>query len=168
MAEFSQGAPGLRFLFSHPAHFLACGCGSGLVPWAPGPFGTLFAWLSFNAFQPYFTDFELLGLFAAAYLLGIWIIDKAGRALGDPDHGSIVWDEIVPFWAVLWLTPPTLAWQAAAFAAFRFFDITKPPPADYFDQRVKNGFGVMMDDTVAAGFSIFVIAAAKAALDAWR
>ncbi len=158
MAESSKGAPGLRFLFAHPAHFLACGCGSGLAPWAPGTFGTLFAWLSFNMFQPHFSDFELLGLFAAAYLLGIWIIDKAGRALGDPDHGSIVWDEIVPFWLVLLMTPATFFWQAAAFVLFRLFDITKPQPARYFDDHVKNGFGVMADDLVAAGYTLLCLA----------
>jgi phosphatidylglycerophosphatase A len=159
-----KSAPSLKFLFAHPAHFLACGCGSGLVPWAPGTFGTLFAWLSFNAFQPYFTDFELLGLFAAAYLLGIWIIDKAGRALGDPDHGSIVWDEIVPFWLVLLMTPETFLWQAAAFALFRLFDITKPQPARYFDDHVKNGFGVMADDLVAAAYTLLCLALLKIAL----
>jgi phosphatidylglycerophosphatase A len=159
-----KSAPRLKFLFAHPAHFLACGCGSGLVPWAPGTFGTLFAWLSFNAFQPYFTDFELLGLFAAAYLLGIWIIDKAGRALGDPDHGSIVWDEIVPFWLVLLMTPETFIWQAVAFALFRLFDITKPQPARYFDDHVKNGFGVMADDLVAAAYTLLCLALLKIAL----
>ena len=164
MPESSQGAPGLKFLFAHPAHFLACGCGSGLAPWAPGTFGTLFAWLSFNVFQPYFSDFELLGLFAAAYVLGIWIIDKAGRVLGDPDHGSIVWDEIVPFWLVLLLTPDTLLWQAAAFGLFRLFDITKPQPARYFDDHVKNGFGVMADDLVAAGYTLLCLALLKIAL----
>ena len=91
MAESPKGAPSLSFLLAHPAHFLALGCGSGLAPWAPGTFGTLFAWLSFNLFQPHFSDFELLGLFTAAYVLGIWVIDKTGKAIGDPDHGSIVW-----------------------------------------------------------------------------
>jgi phosphatidylglycerophosphatase A len=164
LAESSKGAPSLKFLFAHPAHFLACGCGSGLAPWAPGTFGTLFAWLSFNVFQPHFSDFELLGLFAAAYLLGIWIIDKAGRALGDPDHGSIVWDEIVPFWLVLLMTPETFLWQAAAFGLFRLFDITKPQPARYFDDHVKNGFGVMADDLVAAGYTLICLALLKIVL----
>ena len=164
MAESSKGAPRLRFLFAHPAHFLACGCGSGLAPWAPGTFGTLFAWLSFNVLQPHFSDFELLGLFTAAYLLGIWIIDKAGRALGDPDHGSIVWDEIVPFWLVLLMTPETFLWQAAAFGLFRLFDITKPQPARYFDDHVKNGFGVMADDLVAAGYTLVCLALLKIVL----
>lgn len=162
-------APPFGFLLRHPAHVIACGFGSGLSPWAPGTAGTLFAWLAYAPLREWLPVDAAFGVFLLlAFAVGVAACQITGRALGVIDHGSIVWDEIVPFWAVLWLTPPTLAWQAAVFAAFRFFDITKPPPADYFDQRVKNGFGVMMDDTVAAGFSIFVIAAAKAALDAWR
>lgn len=161
MAESARGTPSLKFLVAHPAHFLALGCGSGLAPIAPGTFGTLFAWLSFNLFQPWFTDFELLCLLTAAYLLGIWVIDKTGKALGDPDHGSIVWDEIVPFWLVLLMTPAGFLWQATAFVLFRLFDISKPQPARYFDQHVKNGFGVMADDLVAAGYTLLCLALLK-------
>ena len=164
MAESARGTPSLKFLFAHPAHFLALGSGSGLAPKAPGTFGTLFAWLSFNLFQPRFTDFELLCLLTAAYLLGIWVIDKTGKALGDPDHGSIVWDEIVPFWLVLLMTPAGFLWQATAFVLFRLFDISKPQPARYFDQNVKNGFGVMADDLVAAGYTLLCLAMLKALL----
>ena len=164
MAESSKGPPSLRFLLAHPAHFLALGCGSGLAPVAPGTVGTLFAWLSFGLLHRNFSDFSLLGLLVAAYVAGIWFIDVTGRALGDPDHGSIVWDEIVPFWLVLLLTPDTFLWQATAFALFRLFDITKPQPARYFDQHVKNGFGVMADDLVAAGYTLLVLALLKTAL----
>lgn len=156
--------PGLRFLLAHPAHFFACGCGSGLAPWAPGTFGTLFAWISFVLFRPWFDESALLFLLAVAYLAGIWFIDLTGRALGDPDHGSIVWDEIVPFWLVLLLTPPGFWWQLAAFVLFRFFDITKPQPARYFDTHVKNGFGVMADDLIAAGYTLFCLALLKVVL----
>ena len=150
--------PSLRFLLAHPAHFLALGCGSGLSPWAPGTAGTLFAWLAFPLLRDHFSDFGLLGVLTAAYLLGIWVIDLTGRGLGDPDHGSIVWDEIVPFWLVLLLTPAGWGWECLAFALFRYFDITKPQPARYFDQHVKNGFGVMADDLVAAGYTLLCLA----------
>ncbi|HXE38401.1 MAG TPA: phosphatidylglycerophosphatase A [Azonexus sp.] len=153
--------PSLKFLVAHPAHFLALGCGSGLSQWAPGTVGTAFAWVTFLYFRPWFSDFALLGLLAGAYLLGIWVIDVTGRALGDPDHGSIVWDEIVPFWLILLLTPDTFYWQLSAFALFRYFDITKPQPARYFDQQVKNGFGVMADDLVAAGYTLLALALLK-------
>lgn len=164
MADSGRRRPTLRFLLAHPAHFLALGCGSGLAPKAPGTFGTLFAWGSFLLFRPYFGDFQLLFLLAVAYLAGIWFIEVAGRALGDPDHGSIVWDEIVPFWLVLLLTPDTLFWQLAAFMLFRYFDITKPQPARYFDEKVKNGFGVMADDLVAAGYTLLCLALLKIVL----
>lgn len=156
--------PSLRFLFAHPAHFFACGCGSGLTRYAPGTFGTLFAWASYLLFRPYFNEIQLLWFFGIAYLAGIWFIDVAGRALDDPDHGCIVWDEIVPFWLVLLLTPDNGFWQMAAFALFRLFDISKPQPARYFDQHVKNGFGVMADDLIAAGYTLLVLALAKIAL----
>lgn len=156
--------PTLRFLFAHPAHFIALGFGSGLSRWAPGTAGTLLAWLSFPLLRDNFSDLALLGVLTAAYLLGIWVIDKTGKGLGDPDHGSIVWDEIVPFWLVLLLTPDTFLWQGAAFALFRLFDITKPQPARYFDEHVKNGFGVMADDLIAAGYTLLSLALLKIAL----
>ena len=114
--------------------------------------------------RPWFGDAQFLFLIVAAYLGGIWFIDVAGKALGDPDHGSIVWDEIVPFWLVLLMAPPGWLWQLAAFILFRFFDITKPQPARYFDEHVKNGFGVMADDLVAAGYTLLSLALLKIAL----
>ncbi len=161
MPDAKPPRPGLRFLFAHPAHFLACGCGSGLSPKAPGTIGTLFAWLTFPLLRAPLSELQFLALLGAAYLAGIWIIDVAGRSLGDPDHGSIVWDEIVPFWLVLLLTPADWLWQATAFALFRLFDIVKPQPARYFDQHVKNGFGVMADDLVAAGYTLLALALLK-------
>ena len=48
--------------------------------------------------------------------------------------------------------------------SFRFFDITKPQPARYFDQHVKNGFGVMADDLVAAGYTLLSLTLLKFAI----
>ena len=156
--------PSIRFLLAHPAHLLACGFGSGLSPWAPGTVGTLFAWASFPLLRHWMSDFELLGFLFVCFLGGVIVVHKTGVDLGVSDHGSIVWDEIVPFWIVLLLTPTGILWQAVAFALFRFFDIVKPQPARYFDQHVKNGFGVMADDAVAAGYTLLVVAALKALL----
>ena len=159
--------PRVGFLFRHPAHLIACGFGSGLAPVAPGTFGTLFGWGSFLLIAPWFGDGSLLLIITGAFLGGIVACEIAGRALGVVDHGSIVWDEVVPFWLVLALTPRTWAWQLAAFLLFRLFDITKPPPARFFDTRIKNGFGVMMDDLVAAGYTLLALAIGKRVLEAW-
>lgn len=155
-------APPFAFLFRHPAHLIACGFGSGLSPVAPGTAGTLFAWLTYPLLRAYFPDDLWFGGFLVlAFALGVTACQLTGHKLGVTDHGSIVWDEIVPFWAVLMLTPATFIWQLAAFCWFRFYDITKPTPARYFDREVKNGFGVMMDDLVAAGYTVLTLALFK-------
>jgi phosphatidylglycerophosphatase A len=157
-----QPPPPLSFLLAHPAHFIACGLGSGLSPWAPGTAGTLFAWASYPLLRHYFPADPGFAVFLVLmFLLGIAACERTGRQLGVVDHGAIVWDEIVPFWAVLFLTPTGWLWQLAAFVWFRFYDIVKPPPASHFDQSVKNGFGVMMDDMVAAGYTVLTLAAVK-------
>ncbi|MCL2022408.1 MAG: phosphatidylglycerophosphatase A [Betaproteobacteria bacterium] len=153
----STPPPPLRFLLAHPAYFFALGCGSGLSRWMPGTAGTIFAWLTFVLFFPFFSPPLFLLFLAVAFVLGIYAIHKTGLALGEPDHGSIVWDEIVPFWAVLFMTPEDFFWQLAAFLLFRFFDIVKLQPARWFDERMKNGFGVMFDDVVAALYTLFVL-----------
>ena len=153
-------APSLRFLFAHPAHLVACGFGSGLSPFAPGTVGTLFAWATFLMLRPWMSDIELMILFVLCFVGGVLAVHKTGIDLGVTDHGSIVWDEIVPFWLVLLFCPPGWLWQTAAFLLFRVFDIVKPLPARYFDEHVKNGFGVMSDDLVAGGYTILVLALA--------
>lgn len=147
----------LRFLFAHPAHFIACGLGSGLSPIAPGTAGTAFAWLSYLAIRPMFGDVAFAAFIVLSFAAGIVVCHKTGVDLGVADHGSIVWDEIVPFWAVLAVSPAGLAWQGVAFLAFRFFDIVKPPPAGWIDGNVKNGLGVMSDDAFAALYAALVV-----------
>lgn len=155
--------PPWRFLFSHPAHLIACGLGSGLSPVASGTVGTLLAWALYPLLRTQFgggdSGFAVFLLLAFAY--GVSACGRTGRDLGVVDHGAIVWDEIVPFWAVLVMTPPGWWWQLSAFLLFRFFDIVKPPPADWFDTKVKNGFGVMMDDVVAAAYTVLALAVIK-------
>ena len=150
--------PPVSFLFSHPAHFIACGLGSGLSPLASGTAGTLFAWLVYPFLKPAFSDPGFAVFLLAAFLVGVYACDKTGRDLGVADHGAMVWDEIVPVWFVLFLTPEGWLWQLAAFLLFRCFDIFKPPPARFFDQSMKNGFGVMMDDAVAAAYALMALA----------
>ncbi|NTV11244.1 MAG: phosphatidylglycerophosphatase A [Zoogloea sp.] len=150
--------PNVRFLFAHPAHFIALGLGSGLSPRAPGTAGTLAAWLLFPLLNVVFSPTWLWVFLLIAFLYGIYAADRTGRALGVSDHGAIVWDEIVPFWAVLALAPPGLLWQATAFVLFRFFDIVKPQPVRWADTRIKGGLGVMLDDLLAAGYTVLVLA----------
>ncbi len=89
--------PALRFLFSHPAHFLALGFGAGLSPVAPGTFGTLVALPLAAALRIYANDAAYLGAVVIAFAVGVWAAGRTGRDLGVGDHGAIVWDEVVAF-----------------------------------------------------------------------
>lgn len=150
--------PTVRLLLAHPAHFISLGFGSGLSPKAPGTAGTLLAWLLYPLLRAPLSEAVFLALLVALFVVGILAAERTGRALGVADHGGIVWDEMVATWLVLLLTPPTLLWQAVAVALFRFFDIVKPPPVGWADRSFKGGFGVMLDDLIAAGYALLVLA----------
>ena len=154
-----------RFLWRHPANMIALGFGSGLLK-APGTMGTLLAWLLFDyVLVPYvgFSDAALfqvrdfLVLFGAS-LVGWWACARVEKSTQQHDNGSVVVDEIVAFWWVLWLVPNSFVWQMAAFVVFRWFDIVKPQPIRWLDQFVKGGFGVMLDDLMAAFYTLLVLA----------
>lgn len=156
--------PNLRFVYRHPAHFIAFGGGVGLSPAAPGTFGTLLALPIYYWISPLLSAWLFLLLVAVLFGLGVWASAVTGRALGASDHGGMVWDETVAFLLVLFFVPVYGYWQAFAFLLFRLFDIFKPPPIRYYDRVLKNGFGVMWDDVVAAGYTLLVLAVAYAVL----
>ena len=157
--------PSWRFLLSHPAHLIAFGFGVGLVPVAPGTWGTLLALPVFLLVSPRLEAVEFLLMLAVLFALGVWACGVTGRAIGAADHGGMVWDETVAFLLVLFFVPAMLPWQAAAFLLFRLFDILKPPPIRYYDQSLKGGFGVMFDDLIAASYTLLVLAVAATIMD---
>ena len=150
-------------MLRHPAHVIALGAGAGLVPVAPGTAGTLLAFPLYWALASSFTPPTVIALIALGFLLGMWACGTTGRALGVADDGAMVWDEVVAFALVLVFTPTGWQWQAGAFLLFRFFDILKPPPIRYFDRKLKNGFGVMFDDLLAAFYTVLALALVKIA-----
>ena len=120
----------------------------GYAPVAPGTFGTLGAiplYLALSRVGPG----GYLAATAALVAIGAVAAERAGRYWGVADASPIVIDEVAGYLVTLALVP--FSWQAVAagFVLFRIFDVLKPWPASAFD-RMKNGFGVVMDD-VAAG-----------------
>ena len=88
--------PDLRFLFSHPAHFVACGLGSGLSRFAPGTAGTLFSWAVYSLIRPNFDEIGFLVFLLVCFVGGVLACHRTGRDLGVVDHGSIVWAVMAP------------------------------------------------------------------------
>lgn len=156
--------PTARFLLAHPAHFIALGFGSGLSRVAPGTAGTLWAWLSFLVLQRWLSPAGMGWLIAVSVPLGWWACTVTAQNLRVADPRNIVWDEVLAFWLVLWLVlPASFATQLAAFLLFRFFDAVKFGPMAWADQRFKGfgwrgGFGILLDDIMAAFCTLLVIA----------
>ena len=164
----------LCFLGSHIAHVIALGGGSGLSPKAPGTAGTLWGWLMFLVIQRSWPDTPWGLVLLGSILVGWWACTVTARHAGVADPGFIVWDEVVAFWLMLWvLMPASLPMQILAFALFRYFDAAKPGPVRWADQAFhgsgwRGGFGIMLDDLVAAGCSLRVIALGTALWRAWH
>jgi len=156
--------PNAKFMWAHPARCIALGFGAGLSRIAPGTVGTAWAWLTFLLLQAHMTDGLWALLIGASLLIGWWASTVTAKHMDVADPGSIVWDEIVAFWLVLWLVTPTGFWgQLIAFALFRYFDAAKPGPVAWADKTFKGfgargGFGIMFDDLVAAFCTVLVIA----------
>jgi phosphatidylglycerophosphatase A len=155
--------PTLRFMLSHPAHWIALGFGSGLSPVAPGTAGTLWAWVAYLVLQHWLDPLAIGGVIAASLVIGWWACTVTAEHMRVLDPGSIVWDEVIAFWIVLWLVMPAGFWgQFMAFVLFRLFDAAKPGPIAWADDLFhgfgwRGGFGIILDDLVAAFCTLLVI-----------
>lgn len=143
--------------FADPVTLIATWFGSGLLPKAPGTWGSLAA-LPPAFLLAWFGGAPALVMGAAlAFVLGIPAAARYAAALGRDDPSEIVIDEVAAQWLVLAALPLTpLAWLIG-FLLFRFFDVVKPWPVSLADRRLKGGLGIMTDDMVAAAYAILVI-----------
>lgn len=135
-----------------PLLFLAFGFGSGLSKKMPGTMGTLAAIpLYLLLAQLDFFWYSTLTVLVA--ITGVWICGLAAKQLGEHDFNGIVWDEISGFLITMWFVP--FSWTAIfwGFVLFRIFDIFKPWPIQWVDQKVSGGFGIMLDDVLAGVFA---------------
>ena len=136
--------------------FIASGAYSGVVPVAPGTFGTLLAfplWLLFNQLPVGLCLILLLLLI----LVAVWSAGEAERILRQADSGVIVIDEVVGFLVTTFLISFSWPRFIAAFLLFRFFDILKPFPVNWCDENLHGGFGVVFDDLVAGSMAYLVL-----------
>ena len=137
-------------------HCLSLGFGSGLSPQAPGTCGTLVGVLIYLPMRGLDLPIYLV-LLAALFATGVVVCGRTTKMLGCHDHGAIVWDEIVGYLATMVFAPRDWVWMLVGFVLFRFFDILKPLPIRWLDRHVKGGFGIMLDDLIAAVFSMICI-----------
>lgn len=151
--------PKIRF-FS-PVNLIISWFGAGFFP-ISGTVGSLAAlpcawWIVQHMGKPGLIFFTIV-----VFLLGWGACDRYLKRTGGTDPSEVVVDEIVGQWIVLWFLPTTLAGYLVGFMLFRFFDIVKPWPVSWADQKIPLGIGVMMDDIFAAFYPPLIVAIAAA------
>ncbi len=149
--------------FRHPAVWLATWFGVGLLPKAPGTWGSLaalpFAWAIHAAFGAAGLAIATVAVFG----VGLWASSLYVRRAGIADPGAIVIDEVAGQWLTLLPAGTDPVLYAAGFVLFRVADILKPWPVSWADRSLPGGFGVMADDILAgafAGAALYALAAA--------
>ena len=149
----------------NPYVFFSSGFGIGLIPIAPGTFGSGFGLcLYIYLAHFYFPTFLIYLSLFVALLIAWFAINQSLKILGKGDHPEIVIDEIIGMMFVASFLPADPYWAIAAFLIFRFFDINKPFPIGAVDREFKSAFGIILDDMIAAGYSIAIIIIASALL----
>ena len=151
----SKLPPGLSFW--HPAALIATFGGCGLLPRAPGTWGSLAAVVIAVAIDQIAAPFVLALAIAVAFAAGWWATSVYLARGDDPDPGPVVIDEVVGQWITIVAVPSAAVYYVFAFVLFRFFDIFKPWPIRWIDRRVPGALGVILDDVLAGIFAAAVL-----------
>jgi phosphatidylglycerophosphatase A len=148
-------------VLTNPLYLAATLGGIGLIRFAPGTFGSIFAWFLF-IYYSHFLNMIFSTIFV--FFFAIFVCEQVSKDLEQKDDKSIVIDELVGMWVALLpavyfadtqFERTTIA--ILAFILFRAFDILKPFPISYFDQRFKNGFGIVIDDVMAGIITLLIL-----------
>mgnify|MGYP001396818805 CR=1 FL=1 len=139
--------------------------GLGKIPKIPGTFGSLATVILLYFFFHILdisSNFILIGLIII-FIFSFSAVTSHIKDNDDKDPKEVIIDEFIGQSIPIYLyeishgtekTPDeALIFYGICFVLFRFFDILKPFPVNYFDKNFKNSFGVIMDD-VCAGFYV--------------
>ena len=134
---------------------------AGLIKPASGTWGTLAALPMGIALLATFGPLGLLVAAAIGYALGHWASTVWISQADDKDPSAIVIDEAVGLWLALTTAPLTPLGIGLAFALFRLFDIVKPWPVSWADQKLGGATGIMLDDELAGIWAALLLAVAS-------
>lgn len=145
--------------------FFALGFYSGVAPFAPGTFGTLAAAIFLFLLQAVLphssTLLPVLVLFFC--VVGVWSSQQYADLVKKKDPSEVVIDEwagyYFSYFLALFFLPSSFRLAVEVFLAFRFFDILKPFPVN-ISQKLKGGWGIMIDDLLAAVYASLLIVSA--------
>ena len=140
-----------RFLI----YTIGTGLGSGYTPKAPGTAGSLLALLIFFIFPLNSINWFILSILF--FFVGVWSGSEIEKDKGE-DPGLVVIDEMVGQWLAIIFLPYSWITLLIGFILFRIFDIFKPYPINR-SQKLKAGWGIMIDDVLAGVYANIVLQA---------
>ena len=152
---------------SKPSHLFATLFGIGLLPLAPGTWGSLIGLILFLYTGVYLSISQELFYFLLLFIISLSFIvcyfATKGLDANEKDQKSIVIDELAGVW--LAFTPVAgvimmkefLIYSFLTFIFFRIFDIWKPYPINIVDKGMKNYFGVILDDLIAGIYAAIIV-----------
>lgn len=139
----------IRKVFTDPIYFIGFGFGSGLLPKAPGTWGTLIT-IPLVMMLSYAPIYVYILLTIGLLIVGAMVSEKISKEIGIHDFGGVNVDEVVGFLIVMLPFPCHWSYLLLGFVLFRFFDIIKPFPIGWVDKHIHGGWGMMLDDVVAS------------------
>ena len=143
--------------------------GIGKIKKIPGTFASLFTMLLlFFLFHILnFSPNIILVIIILIFFISLFAVKIYIKDLSNKDPKEVVIDEVIGQSIPLYLyemshniekdSIDTLKFYLIIFILFRFFDIAKPFPVNYFDKNFKNSFGVIMDDVCAGLYVVLVL-----------
>lgn len=130
--------------------------GVGKLPWAPGTWGSLAAFVVYLFPQELRNDL-ILACIIVFTLISIGIIKKFERLWGK-DPSIIVIDEVIGMWILMLSTFfEKIEYILLGFFLFRILDIIKPFPINKVNDK-DGAIYVLLDDILAALFTIVILA----------
>ena len=146
--------------WKYPIHWLAYGFGLGMGPGAPGTIGTLMAipllWVMAGLSPGVYA-----GIVVVMWIAGVFICGTTARDVSAIDPGFIVYDEIVGFLVAMYMLPFDWRWILAGFIIFRGFDVIKPFPVGWVEDKLGLGSGIMADDVIAGLYTLAILHIAR-------
>ena len=152
---FSRTPTGISRL--HPATIISTWWWSGLLPWAPGTWGSLFtlpfAWIIADHWG---SGYLLVAAFIT-FIAGLWASKVFSTKTDVKDPSIIVIDESAGQFLTLAFLPVEISWYIAGFILFRITDITKPWPASWVAKELNGPAAIMLDDIIAAIYAMVIL-----------
>ena len=127
----------------------------GYLPFAPGTWGSLVAFVFFVLLKP--NPYDHIIVLLILIPVGVVSSDHAEKFFDTKDSSHIVIDEFCGYLLSVVLVPFSYVNALIAFFLFRFFDILKPFPIKKIESFFDGGRGIMADDIMAAIYTNVVL-----------